>query len=47
MKFWNRCISELFEVQMKIREVQTGTNNSLSNADGPISISLKFAKFDM
>ena len=26
-----RCISEPFEVQMKIGEVQTGTNDSLSN----------------
>ena len=31
MKFWNRCISELFEIQTKVREVQTGTNDSLSN----------------
>ena len=34
---------ESFET--KIREVQTGTNDSLSNAVGPISISLKLAKF--
>ena len=40
-----RCISEAFEVQTKVREVQTGTNDSLSNAVGPISISLKLAKF--
>jgi len=41
---WNfetRCISEPFEIQMKVREVQTGTNDSLSNAVGPISITLK------
>jgi len=42
-----RCISEPFEVQTKVIEVQTGTNDSLSNAVGPISISLKFAKFAM
>jgi len=40
-------ISEPFEVQTKVIEVPTGTNDFLSNADGPISISLKFAKFAM
>jgi len=34
-------ISEPFEVQTKVIEVQMGTNDSLSNAVGPISISLK------
>ena len=29
---WNRCISEPFEVQTKVIEVQTGTNDSLSKA---------------
>jgi len=40
-KFWNRCISEPFEVQTKVREEQTDTNDFLLNAVGPISISLK------
>jgi len=26
-----RCISEPFEIQTKVREIQTGTNDSLSN----------------
>ena len=30
-KIETRCISEPFEVQTKVREVQTGTNDSLSN----------------
>jgi len=40
-KIETHCISESFEVQTKVREVQTGTNDSLSNAVGLISISLK------
>ena len=40
-----RCISEPFEVQTKVIEIQTGTNDFLSNAVAPISISLKLAKF--
>jgi len=26
-----RCVSESFEIQMKVGEIQTGTNDSLSN----------------
>jgi len=36
---------ESFSTRTKVIEVQTGTNDSLSNAIGPISISLKLAKF--
>jgi len=30
-----RCISELFEVQTKVGEIQTSTNDSLSNVVDP------------
>jgi len=40
-----RSISEPFEVQTKVGEIQTSTNDSLSNAFGSISISWKLAKF--
>jgi len=40
-----KIISESFEIQTKVREVQTSTNDSLSNVVDPISISLKLAKF--
>jgi len=39
------CISEPFKVQTKVKEIQTGTNDSLSSAVGPISISFKMANF--
>jgi len=42
-----RCISEPFEVQTKVGEVQTGTNDSFSNAVGLISIFLKMTDFPL
>ena len=39
------ALSEPFEMQTKVKEVQMNTNDSLSNAVGHISISFKMANF--